>query len=185
MDGSALPQPRLDSAVAAAGRLDRLEREQARYDAQRALDDPLIMAEFRLAGEAFAGMVVASHATRTELSAKNKKVLRPQVTVSTDDPVRLEIGASLVCPARPAQKAMVVDVSPPLVVLQLSGGTGRGLTPPPGSVPEVGETVTYTATADSFQPPGKFPSRDETPWTHGGPPPEFVPTDTDATEDWQ
>jgi len=25
--------------VAAAGRLDRLEREQARYDAQRALDD--------------------------------------------------------------------------------------------------------------------------------------------------
>ncbi len=60
VDGAALPQPRVDSAVAAAGRLDRLEREQARYDAQRALDDPLVMAEFRLAGEAFAGTVVAA-----------------------------------------------------------------------------------------------------------------------------
>jgi hypothetical protein len=129
--------------------------------------------------------VVGAHATRVELSAKNKKVLRPEVTVHTDDPVRMELGAVLTSPARPAQKAVVVDVSPPLVVLHLSGGTGRSLTPPPGSVPELGESVTYTATADSFQPPGKFPSRDETPWTHGGPPPEFVPTETDAGEEWE
>ena len=29
-----------------------------------------------------------------------------------------------------------------------------------------------------------FPSREETPWTHGGPPAEYVPTDEDAMEDW-
>ena len=54
------PQPRRDGAVAAARRLDRLERAQAGYDAQRALDDPLVMAEYRLTGEAFAGTVVAA-----------------------------------------------------------------------------------------------------------------------------
>jgi len=55
----------------------------------------------------------------------------------------------------------VVDVSPPLVGAAPQRRTGRSLTPPPGSVPELGESVTYTATADSYQPPGKFPSRDE------------------------
>lgn len=58
-----LPQARRDGAVAAAIRLDRLERAQAGYDAQRALDDPLVMAEYRLLGEAFAGTVMAAAPT--------------------------------------------------------------------------------------------------------------------------
>ncbi len=52
------PQPRRDSAVAAAKRLARLEREQQRLAVERAHDDPLVMAEYRLTGEAFAGTVV-------------------------------------------------------------------------------------------------------------------------------
>jgi hypothetical protein len=183
VDGGALPQPRVDSAVAAAGRLDRLEREQARYDAQRALDDPLVMAEFRLAGEAFAGTVVAASPLRRDTSGK-KAVLRPYITVQTQDPVRVEPGAKLVSPARTAQTATVVALSTVDVVLELSGGMGRSLTPAPGSVPEVGERVTYGPASDAYQPPGRFPSRDETPWTHGGPPAQYVPTETDAREEW-
>lgn len=183
-DGTALPQPRRDSAVAAAGRLDRLEREQARYEAQRALDDPLVMAEFRLAGEAFTGTVVAASPNRVDTSGK-KAALRPHITVQTDDPVRLEPGALLVSPARLAQQAMVVSVSSVDVVLELSKGMGRSTKQPaPGSVPEVGERVTYGPVSDAYQPPGRFPGREDTPWTHGGPPPDYQPTDSDAAEDW-
>jgi hypothetical protein len=183
VDGVALPQPRLDSAVAAAGRLDRLERERARYDAQRALDDPLVMAEFRLSGEAFAGTVVAASPTRRDTSGK-RPVLRPHITVETADPVRALPGSTFVSPARAAQTATVVEFDPPLIVLELAGGMGRTLTPPPGSVPELGDAVTYGPASDAYQPPGRFPSREETPWTHGGPPREYVPTETDAGEQW-
>jgi hypothetical protein len=183
-EGTALPQPRRDSAVAAAGRLDRLEREQARYEAQRALDDPLIMAEFRLSGEAFTGTVVAASPNRLDTSGK-KAALRPHITVQTEDPVRLEPGALLVSPARLAQQAMVVSVSSVDVVLELSKGMGRSTKQPaPGSVPEVGEIVTYGPVSDAYQPPGRFPSREDTPWTHGGPPPDYQPAETDAAEDW-
>jgi hypothetical protein len=183
-EGTALPQPRRDSAVAAAARLDRLEREQARYDAQRALDDPLVMAEFRLAGEAFTGTVVAASPNRVDTSGK-KAALRPHITVQTDDPVRLDPGAQLVSPARLAQQATVVSVSSVDVVLELSKGMGRSVkNPAPGSVPQVGERVTYGPVSDAYQPPGRFPSREDTPWTHGGPPPEYQGTDGDAAEDW-
>lgn len=49
------PQPKQDDAVTAARKLAQREREQARLDVQEALDDPLAMAECRLAGEAFTG----------------------------------------------------------------------------------------------------------------------------------
>ncbi|WP_432977372.1 hypothetical protein [Dactylosporangium sp. CA-233914] len=183
-EGTALPQPRRDSAVAAAARLDRLEREQARYEAQRALDDPLIMAEFRLSGEAFTGTVVSASPNRVDTSGK-KAALRPHITVQTDDPVRLEPGALLVSPSRLSQQATVVEVSSVDVVLELSKGMGRSTKQPaPGSVPEIGEVVTYGPVSDAYQPPGRFPSREDTPWTHGGPPPDYQPTDTDAAEDW-
>nr|BFE66037.1 hypothetical protein GCM10020063_105630 [Dactylosporangium thailandense] len=183
-EGTALPQPRRDSAVAAAGRLDRLEREQARYEAQRALDDPLVMAEFRLSGEAFTGTVVSASPNRVDTSGK-KAALRPHITVQTEDPVRLEPGALLVSPARLSQQAMVVSVSSVDVVLELSKGMGRSTKQaPPGSVPEVGDVVTYGPVSDAYQPPGRFPSREDTPWTHGGPPPDYQPNDIDAAEDW-
>jgi hypothetical protein len=181
------PQPRRDGAVAAAQRLARLEKAQAAYEAQRAFDDPLVMASYRLTGEAFRGAVTSVQRDRVDASGPRRK-LRPWVTVSTSDPIRLEPGASVVSPARPAQTGLVVSVSTGSsltdVVLELSGGMGRSLTAPPGSVPEVGEELTYTTLSEAFQPVPAFPSRDETPWTHGGPPPEYVPTDADAVEDW-
>jgi hypothetical protein len=182
------PQPRRDSAVGAARRLDWLERALAGYSAQRALDDPLVLAEYRMTGEAFVGTVTAAEPGRIDASGRRRK-LRPLITVTTEDPVRVEAGDSLQSPARPRQSALVVSVSarpgrPAAVVLELSGGMGRALTPAPDSLPEVGDRVCYTMLSGSYQPSGTFPSREETPWTHGGPPPEYVPADEDANEVW-
>jgi hypothetical protein len=192
------PQARRDGAVAAARRLARLEREQQRLAVERAYDDPLVMAEYRMTGEAFTGVV--TEAEQDRLEPGRRPVLRPLVTVATSDEVLFEPGAVLRSPARPGQQATVTDVVPPgtqgtsgsiaggdgrtRVVLELKGGMGRSLTPQPGSVPAVAEYVTYTSLRDDFQPAPKFPDKEDTPWTHGGPPPEYVPDNEDAQEDW-
>jgi hypothetical protein len=186
------PQARRDSAVAAARRLARLEREQQRLAVERAYDDPLVMAEYRMTGEAFAGEVTGADPVRLDTASGKRPLLRPLLTLATVDEVLAEPGAVLRSPARPAQQATVIDVVPAVaagdgrtqVVLELRGGMGRSLTPPPGSVPAVGEHVTYTSLRDDFQAAPKFPDREDTPWTHGGPPPEYVPDDEDAREDW-
>ncbi|GAA2374661.1 hypothetical protein [Dactylosporangium salmoneum] len=182
-----VPQPRRDGAVAAARRLERLERAQARFDAQRALDDPLVMAEHRLTGEAFAGEVVAAEPDRVDATGPRRR-LRPHVTVHTTDPLRLTAGAEVTSPARPGQKAEILAVTPSAggldVRLELSGGMGRALTATPGSVPAPGERITYGSASTAFQPAGNFPDAADTPWTHGGPPTPPGPTQEDAVEAW-
>jgi hypothetical protein len=167
------PQPRRDGAVAAAARLHRLENAAARYAVQRAFDDPLVMAEYRLAGAAFTGVVTLAKADRVDDSGK-RPVLRPRIMVRTTEQVRAEPGAALTSPARPSQKATVVSVTPAEpgtdVLLELSGGMGRKLVAEPGSVPAVGERLLLTTLSEAYRPGAAFPDPDETPWTHGGPP---------------
>ncbi|BAL86138.1 hypothetical protein AMIS_9180 [Actinoplanes missouriensis 431] len=167
------PQPRRDSAVAAAARLARLENAAARYAVQRAFDDPLVLAEHRLTGAAFAGVVTLANPNRIDDSGK-RKALRPRIMVHTTEPVRMEPGTSLTSPARTAQKARVISVTPAGdgvdVLLELSGGMGRKLVAEPGSVPEVGERLVLTTLNEGFRPGGSFPDPADTPWTHGGPP---------------
>jgi hypothetical protein len=182
------PQPRRDSAVTAARRLAWLEREMVRYAAQRAHDDPLVMAEQRMAGEAFAGTVVAAEPGRV-VGAGRRRKLRPLITVATADPVTIERGTRLVSPSKPGQNAFLVSVTPAgdgglEVVVELSSGMGYGLIAPTGSIPEVGEQVCYSTLADDWQPYGELPPVEETPWTHGGPPAPYQPADEDATETW-
>jgi hypothetical protein len=181
------PQPRRDSAVSAARRLASLEKIQAEYAAQRAFDDPLVMAEYRMTGDAFAGTAIAAEPDRVDNTGR-RRVLRPRITVSTDDSFRLERSVVvLTSPARPRQEARVVTFEPgepTRIGLELKGGMGRSLTPEPGSVPEPGERVCYATFNDGFQRPPEFPPPEETPWTHGGPPLPFIPTDEDATEEW-
>ncbi len=182
------PQPRRDSAVAAARRLARLERAQESYQIQRALDDPLVMAEYRLAGEAFAGPVTSAEPGRVDTSGR-RAVLRPRITVQTVDPVPAE-ASLLTSPARPVQEARIVSAAvtaegqPALVELELAKGMGRSLSPAPGSVPEPGEYVCYAAIRDAYQPAPVFPEPEQTPWTHGGPPEPYVPADEDVQEAW-
>jgi hypothetical protein len=168
------PQPRRDGAVAAASRLHRLENAATRYAVQRAFDDPLVMAEYRLTGEAFTGTVTLAKADRVDESGK-RPVLRPRIMVLTTETVRVDAGAALFCPARPGQKASVISVTrsdgpKTEVLLELSGGMGRRLVAEPGSVPEVGERLLYTTLSEAYRPGGSFPDVDQTPWTHGGPP---------------
>jgi hypothetical protein len=167
------PQPRRDGAVAAAARLQRLENAAARYAVQRAFDDPLVMAEHRLTGAAFSGVVTLAKADRIDDSGK-RPVLRPRIMVATTETVRVEPGASLTSPARPAQKAKVISVTTTVtgtdVVLELSGGMGRKLVAEPGSVPVVGERLLLTTLSEAYRPGAAFPDPADTPWTHGGPP---------------
>jgi hypothetical protein len=181
------PQPRRDSAVSAARRLAGFEKVQAEYAAQRAFDDPLVMAEYRMTGEAFAGRVTAAQPDRIDTGGR-RRVLRPRITVGTNDMVLAEPGTALTSPAHPAQEARVVSVTADgdriQVVLELRGGMGRALTPAPGSVPETGEAVCYATFSDGFQRLPEFPEPEDTPWTHGGPPPPYVPSEDDAREAW-
>ena len=140
---------------------------------QRAFDDPLVMAEHRLTGAAFGGVVTLAKADRIDDSGK-RPVLRPRIMVATTETVRVEPGASLTSPARPAQKAKVISVTPTAtgfdVVLELSGGMGRKLVAEPGSVPAVGEQLLLTTLSEAYRPGVAFPDPADTPWTHGGPP---------------
>jgi hypothetical protein len=181
------PQPRRDAAVSAARRLANLERVQEMLAAQRAFDDPLVMAEYRMTGEAFVGRVVAAEPDRIDGTGR-RRVLRPRITVETEDQVPADPDAAHTSPARPRQTARIVTATDvggtTQIVLELQGGMGRSLTPEPGSVPAVGEQVCYAAFGDGYQPPSPFPAPEETPWTHGGPPPPYVPSDDDAREAW-
>jgi hypothetical protein len=194
--GGGLPQAKVDHAVRAAERLTRLERLLDDVGAQRALDDPLAMAEHRLSGEAFVGDVVSVDAGRIDDSGK-RRVLRPWIVVRTTDPVRLEAGMTVRAAPRLSQDARIVSVDADLyptvaVTLELKGGMGNALTAKPGSVPAAGERLCYSALSGNAAPTPTFPKRDETPWTHGGPPPPwqgdddggYLSTVDDAGEEW-
>src|SRR5262249_29907092 len=151
------------------------EREQARLEAQEALDDPLVMAGRRLAGEAFAGEVADVVMAYSE---SRRPSPRPLVTVRTED--RPHLGERTkwyrsLC-GEP-QAAEVVgweghDEGGGLVVLRIVDRMGRGKEPEAGSVPEKGDRVCFTLFEHEQRGGAKLPDPQETPWTHGGPPGE-------------
>lgn len=200
-----VPQARRDSAVRAARKLESLERDAQRVIVHQAYDDELVMGEYRMTGEAFAGIVTEVDLTRYVLVNKQERP-RPLITVESTDEVTFDNGAQLRSPRRPGQDVEVRDVirvpgDRTRVTLIVLSGMGRAKTPAPGSVPAVGERVTYTTLKDDFRKPPPFPPREETPWTHGGPPDAtfdgdpaaaeesvpvdvYWPTDDDAGEPW-
>ncbi|MFF7972739.1 hypothetical protein [Streptomyces sp. NPDC007905] len=170
------PQPRRDDAVTAANKLATREREQARLEAQEALDDPLVMAGRRLAGEAFAGEVTDVVMAYSEGKRPSP---RPLVTVRTDDrphlAERAKVYRSLGGKPQAAEFAGY-EGSPEdgLLVLRIVDKMGRGKEPEPGSVPEKGDAVCFTLFEHEQRGGAKLPDPEETPWTHGGPPGEAV-----------
>ncbi len=178
------PQPRRDDAVTAANKLATREREQARLDAQEALDDPLVMAGRRLAGEAFAGEVVDVVMAYGE---SRRPSPRPLVTVRTDDRPhlgeRVKVYRSL--GGKPQAAEYVGQDGDPdegLLVLRIVDKMGRGKEPEAGSVPEKGDRVCFTLFEHEQRGGAKLPDPEQTPWTHGGPPGEAatVPEAADA-----
>lgn len=183
------PQPRRDSAVSAARRLADLEAAQESYEVQRALDDPLVLAQHRVGGAAFAGVVVEVDADRQDTSGRSAKP-RPRVWLRTPDPVVLRPGTRVASPVRPNQRPLVVSVRREagecVVELELIDGMGRKAVPEPGSVPEPGEYRCYSTVlaAERFTAP-PLPEAERTPWTHGGPPHAYQPTPLDQAEEWR
>ncbi|MDD1058264.1 hypothetical protein NMG29_08505 [Streptomyces cocklensis] len=185
------PQPKRDDAVTAAQKLAGRETAQARLFAQEALDDPLVMAARRLAGEAFAGTVLAVEMTYSE---GRRPMPRPLLTLTTPDTPQADPGTKAyraLPDARSAQTAEVLTSVPQapgtqvpaprdgeaaghvpscLVTVRLTGGMGTGRVPREGSVPEVGERVTFTLFAHEPRSGPALPDPEATPWTHGGPP---------------
>nr|WP_222109425.1 hypothetical protein [Streptomyces cupreus] len=171
------PQPRRDDAVTAANKLASREREQARLEAQEALDDPLVMAGRRLAGEAFAGEVMDVVMAYSEGKRPSP---RPLVTVRTEDRPqlgeRVKVYRSL---GGKPQSAELVSADGDLLVLRVLDKMGRGKEPEVGSVPEKGDRVCFTLFEHEQRGGAKLPDPEQTPWTHGGPPGEAVPEAAD------
>lgn len=180
------PQPRRDDAVTAAAKLAQREREQSRLEAQEALDDPLVMAERRFSGEAFAGEVTAVEMAYSE---GKRAMPRPLVTLRTEDGPHLGEGVKThrVTDEGAKQSAEFVREESEeegaddageeteaeghrLVTLRLTGGMGRGKEPAPGTVPEKGEWLNWTLFEHSPRGGPELPEVEDTPWTHGGPP---------------
>ncbi|WP_046731040.1 hypothetical protein [Streptomyces humi] len=173
------PQPRRDDAVTAANKLATREREQARLDAQEALDDPLVMAGRRLSGEAFAGEVLDVVMAYGEGKRPSP---RPLVTVRTEDRPQLAEGAKTYrsLGGKPQSMEFVGQEAAGVVVLRVLDKMGRGKEPEPGSVPEKGDRFTLTLFEHEQRGGAKLPDPEATPWTHGGPPGEGVPEPADA-----
>ncbi|AKN69629.1 membrane protein [Streptomyces sp. PBH53] len=168
------PQPRRDDAVTAANKLATREREQARLEAQEALDDPLVMAGRRLAGEAFAGEVTDVVMAYSEGKRPSP---RPLVTVRTDDRPHLAERAKVYrsLGGKPQSAEFVGYESDGALVLRILDKMGRGKEPEPGSVPDKGDRVCFTLFEHEQRGGAKLPDPEETPWTHGGPPGEPAP----------
>lgn len=178
------PQPRVDDAVTAARKLAQREREQVRVEVQEALDDPLAMAERRLAGEAFSAVVVEV-VPEYDTSGRSPKP-RPLLTLRTGDRPHADPGREVHRASAPtAQKAEVVAFDPAagLVTLRVLTGMGRRKEPEPGSLPEPGQTVVFTLFELTPRQSAPLPEPADTPWTHGGPP-SAARNSTSGLEEW-
>ncbi|MFJ8753212.1 hypothetical protein ACIREO_28330 [Streptomyces sp. NPDC102441] len=172
------PQPRRDDAVTAAQKLASRETAQAQLDAQEALDDPLVLAGRRLAGEAFVGEV-----TEVEMAYSESKrpSPRPLVTMRTAERAHLgertKVYRSL--DGKPQTAEFVgyaaestggPDAGTVGLVLRITDRMGRSKEPAPGSVPEPGDRIVWTLFEHDQRGGPKLPDPEDTPWTHGGPP---------------
>ncbi|MYV71867.1 hypothetical protein GT043_39305, partial [Streptomyces sp. SID2131] len=145
------------------------EQAQGQLEAQEALDDPLVLAGRRLAGEAFAAEVVEVTMAWTE---SKRPAPRPLLTVRTDDrphlDARVRVYRSL--DGKPQAAEFVRYEEDGSLVLRVLDRMGRSKEPAEGSVPEKGERIAWTLFEHDQRGGPKLPDPEETPWTHGGPP---------------
>ncbi|GAB3124570.1 hypothetical protein GCM10027160_46080 [Streptomyces calidiresistens] len=184
------PRARRDHAASAARRLAQLEDAVARYESERAFDDPLVMARYELTGEAFTGTVVDRDPDRMVENGR-AGLFRPALTVRVDTRPLLAVGTTVRCAGRDGLKAEILDRREAAgagweIDLQLTGGLGRVRKPPApeGVIPDLGEELCWT-TLGGYMTPAPLPAEEDTPWTHGGPPQPYEPTPDDAEESWE
>ncbi|MFJ8074766.1 hypothetical protein ACIQ7Q_12760 [Streptomyces sp. NPDC096176] len=163
------PQPRRDDAVTAAQKLAARETAQAQLEAQEALDDPLVLAARRLAGEAFASEVIDVEMAWSESKRPSP---RPLVTVRTDDSPHLgeKVKVYRSLEGKPQTAEFVRHEGDGTLVLRVTDRMGRSKEPAEGSVPAKGDVIAWTLFEHDQRGGPKLPDPEETPWTHGGPP---------------
>jgi hypothetical protein len=149
--------------------LRRLEDALERYEAEKAIEDPACMVTHLLDGDAIRGVVTSIDTEHKEVE-KVREVLRPLLTLHTEDPVVLPIGKK-VWWTETADGAwwQIKELRPH------SSGTEAVLKlstiPKPERLPAVGKRVTFsvlTTRPGVWQPPLR-----RIPWTHK---PETPPT---------
>ncbi|MEU2119479.1 hypothetical protein ABZ567_28405 [Streptomyces sp. NPDC016459] len=184
LDQDGRPRPAREQAIATAVRLARMEHAATTFAAERAADDPFVRAELRTTGEAFGGPVTTIDPEHTLRGPTGRAQWRPRFTVSTTDPVLLEPGQPLACHTHPNARYKICTINPTdgdtLVELEITAGMGPVTRPNHAVLPEPGALLVFTLAPDHYRMP-EFPARDQTPWTHGGPPPDH-PHDRDENE---
>ncbi|MER5280938.1 hypothetical protein ABT025_35115 [Streptomyces sp. NPDC002809] len=169
------PQPAREQAVATAARLTLMENAATTFAAERAADDPFVRAELRTTGEAFGGPVNTVDPEHTLRGPTGRTQWRPRFTVSTTDPVPMEPGQRLACHTHRNARYKICEITPSaddtLVELEITAGMGTVARPNHTVLPESGALLVFTIAPDRYRMP-EFPARDQTPWTHGGPPPD-------------
>ncbi|MFJ2217356.1 hypothetical protein ACIQVO_00115 [Streptomyces sp. NPDC101062] len=185
------PRPARDQAVAAAVRLAHMELAAAAFAAERTADDPFARAELRTTGEAFGGTVTMIDSKHTLRGPTGRPQWRPRFTVSTPDLLRMEPGQLLVCHAYRKASYKICEITPAaadtLVELEITAGMGHADRPNYDVLPEADAFLVFTTAPAPYRMP-EFPSRDQTPWTHGGPPadqPNHKIEDEDEDEEEQ
>ncbi|MER7911434.1 hypothetical protein [Streptomyces sp. NPDC096068] len=176
------PRPAREQAVATAVRLAVTEHAVITFAAERATDDPFVQAELRTTGEAFGGHVTTIEPEHTLRGPTGRGLWRPRFTVTTADPVLLESGRPLACHTHPSARYRIRTIThldgatlaetdgDTVVELEITAGMGPATRPNHAVLPEPGAFLVFTLAPDHYQMP-EFPTRDKTPWTHGGPPP--------------
>lgn len=165
----------------AALKLKRWEEAQTLLEAERALDDPLVMVAAMLNGEAIAGRVVAVDDEHREV-ASVKSVRRPVLTVDCDEPCTMPTGRRLWWTGHPkgaAYELRSVSRRRAGSRVQLCLQTGTRTHPRPG----VGDEVVFSV---HVLKSGFFsPWPDELPWTHQQSAAATSSSVEDPTEAWE
>ncbi|MFD9280259.1 hypothetical protein ACFWD7_23645 [Streptomyces mirabilis] len=178
-------QPAHDQAVAAAIGLERREAAAAAFNADRALEDPFVRAELRTTGEAVGGTVTGVDAQHITHGPTGRAQWRPRITLSTEDPVHLEPGRLLASHLHRSARYQVREVIPrnsdTLLTLEITAGMGTIDRPNHTVLPDADTFLVLTAAPERYRMPA-FPTRDQTPWTHGGPPPDHPAGDDNEEE---
>lgn len=155
---------RLLDALSAARVLQRSEAGTQEYERQQALDDPEVMRELIVDGNALRGRVTA-----VDPDHRIGRRYRPRVTLEPRPPYLQASGARLTWAAQPATSAEVIEVDPAAgtVTVQLAGGMGRGR-PRAQVLPSPESTALFSPYGVASYYPPTLPDR--LPWTHAAVP---------------
>jgi hypothetical protein len=171
-----------DSARRAARLRLRLEGAQARLEAQEAVDDPLVLADYELVGKAVTGTVVAVDMSHREPGPR-RQVQRPLITLESVEPSSMPMGKTLWWTADPGRVGGVLrDITPSQaggsrITIMITSGMR-------GTLPALGARAGFSVLTPRQGP--SLPLPQTLPWTHE-PPAATDPTaiDDSARPGWE